>query len=72
MDPIAAYYCQVWMNGKGSWDAFTEIMESIQVVTIPGAGFGPGGEGFLRMSAFAPRESCIEACVRFREYYKKH
>ena len=31
--------------------------ESSQVVTIPGAGFGPGGEGFLRLSASgrAPR-----------------
>lgn len=41
------------------------------MVTIPGAGFGPGGEGYLRMSAFAPRESCIEACRRFKELYKK-
>lgn len=37
-----------------------------QVVTIPGAGFGPGGEGFLRLSAFAPRESCVEAVERLR------
>lgn len=58
-------------NGQKSWDAFSEILEKIQVVTIPGAGFGPGGEGFLRMSAFAPRESCEEACRRFRELYKK-
>ncbi|CAN0056113.1 unnamed protein product, partial [Sphacelaria rigidula] len=36
------------------------------VVTIPGAGFGPGGEGFLRLSAFAPRESCVEAVERLR------
>lgn len=38
-----------------------------QVVTIPGAGFGPGGEGFIRLSAFASRESCIEAVKRLRE-----
>lgn len=57
--------------GKSSWDAFSDILEKIQVVTIPGAGFGPGGEGFLRMSAFAPRENCLEACKRFKELYKK-
>ena len=68
---VDAPYVFVDMKGKSSWDCFSEILESIQVVTIPGAGFGPGGEGFLRMSAFAPRDSCIEACKRFREYYKK-
>ena len=59
------------LEGKSSWDTFSEILESVQVVTIPGAGFGPGGEGFLRMSAFAPRESCVEAVKRFKEFYKK-
>ena len=48
----------------GSWDAFQTILEKTQVVTIPGAGFGPGGEGYLRLSAFAPREAVEEACSR--------
>lgn len=51
----------------GSWDAFSTILEKAQVVTIPGAGFGPGGEGYLRLSAFAPRESVVEACKRLKE-----
>jgi LL-diaminopimelate aminotransferase len=50
----------------GSWDAFSMILEKAQVVTIPGAGFGPGGEGYLRLSAFAPRDSVIEACERLK------
>mmetsp|Transcript_32343 Transcript_32343/g.78643 ORF Transcript_32343/g.78643 Transcript_32343/m.78643 type:complete len:444 (-) Transcript_32343:23-1354(-) len=54
----------------GSWDAFSMILDKCQVVTIPGAGFGPGGEGFLRLSAFAPRESVIEACKRLSEELK--
>ena len=54
----------------GSWDAFSMILEKSQVVTIPGAGFGPGGEGFLRLSAFAPRDSVIEACNRLKETMK--
>jgi LL-diaminopimelate aminotransferase len=53
-------------EGKSSWDMFSEILEKAQVVTIPGAGFGPGGEGFLRLSAFAPRESVVEACSRLK------
>lgn len=48
----------------GSWDAFQTILEKCQVVTIPGAGFGPGGEGYLRLSAFAPRAGVEEACKR--------
>merc|ERR1712127_897253 len=54
-------------DGKKSWDTFSEILEKCQVVTIPGAGFGPGGEGYLRLSAFAPRDSVIEACSRLKE-----
>jgi len=54
-------------EGKSSWDMFSEIMEEAQVVTIPGAGFGPGGEGYLRLSAFAPRDSVIEACERLKK-----
>jgi len=55
----------------GSWDAFSMILEKSQVVTIPGAGFGPGGEGFLRLSAFAPKDSVIEACKRLEVTMKK-
>lgn len=54
-------------EGKSSWDMFSEILEKAQIVTIPGAGFGPGGEGYLRLSAFAPRDSVIEACARLKE-----
>lgn len=54
-------------EGKSSWDMFSEILEKAQVVTIPGAGFGPGGEGYLRLSAFASRDNIIEACKRLKE-----
>lgn len=64
---IDAPYVFVDLEGKSSWDMFSELLETAQVVTIPGAGFGPGGEGFLRLSAFAPREACEEACTRLRK-----
>jgi len=54
-------------EGKSSWDTFSEILEKAQVVTIPGAGFGPGGEGYLRLSAFAPRDVVVEACERLKK-----
>jgi len=68
---IDAPYVFVDLEGKSSWDMFSELLETAQVVTIPGAGFGPGGEGFLRLSAFAPREACEEACTRLRKAMAK-
>lgn len=64
-----APYIWVAFPGKKSWDVFSEILNKAQVVTIPGAGFGPGGEGYLRLSAFAPRAACEEACKRLRTMY---
>lgn len=65
-----APYVFVDLQGRSSWDMFSTVLEQSQVVTIPGAGFGPGGEGFLRLSAFAPREACIEACSRLKTSLK--
>ncbi|CAN1284710.1 LL-diaminopimelate aminotransferase, chloroplastic [Linum perenne] len=62
----------VWVNfpGRSSWDVFAEILEKTHVVTTPGSGFGPGGEGFVRVSAFGHRENVLEACRRFKQLYK--
>ena len=62
-----APYVFVDLEGQSSWDMFSKILEESQIVTIPGAGFGPGGEGFLRLSAFASREMCEEACERLKK-----
>ncbi|KAJ8605226.1 hypothetical protein CTAYLR_000478 [Chrysophaeum taylorii] len=61
---IDSPYVFLDLDGRSSWDTFSAILEEAQVVTIPGAGFGPGGEGFLRLSAFASRASCEEARAR--------
>lgn len=59
------------LGGKSSWDMFSEILEKAQIVTTPGAGFGPGGEGFLRLSAFASKENVEEACERLQKVMAK-
>eukprot|EP00619_Florenciella_sp_RCC1007_P010829 CAMPEP_0205924226 /NCGR_PEP_ID=MMETSP1325-20131115/16849_1 /ASSEMBLY_ACC=CAM_ASM_000708 /TAXON_ID=236786 /ORGANISM="Florenciella sp., Strain RCC1007" /LENGTH=294 /DNA_ID=CAMNT_0053292555 /DNA_START=27 /DNA_END=911 /DNA_ORIENTATION=- len=64
---VDAPYVFIDLEGKSSWDMFSKILTEANVVTIPGAGFGPGGEGFLRLSAFAPRESCEEAIARLKK-----
>lgn len=50
-----APYVWVGFPGKPSWDVFAEILEKCNIVTTPGSGFGPAGEGFVRASAFGSR-----------------
>ncbi|KAL0547629.1 hypothetical protein IC582_017573 [Cucumis melo] len=65
-----APYVWVHFPGRSSWDVFAEILEKTHVVTTPGSGFGPAGEGFIRVSAFGHRENVLEACRRFKQLYK--
>ena len=60
----------VWAHfpGRSSWDVFTEILEGANVVTTPGSGFGPAGEGFIRFSSFGHREDVVEAVSRLTKH----
>lgn len=56
----------VWVRcpaGLDSWAFFDKLLHEAHVITTPGSGFGPQGEGFLRLSAFGHPEN-IEAAVR--------
>ena len=66
---VDAPFIYVLFDGEKSWDVFEKILNNIEVLTIPGSGFGPGGEGYLRLSAFAPREDITEACRRFEKFF---
>ncbi|KAI5654672.1 hypothetical protein M9H77_31859 [Catharanthus roseus] len=65
-----APYVWVQFPGQSSWDVFSEILEKTHVVTTPGSGFGPAGDGFIRVSAFGNRNNVLEACRRFKQLYK--
>ncbi|MGN0986068.1 MAG: LL-diaminopimelate aminotransferase [Candidatus Enterenecus sp.] len=59
----------VWVRtpeGLSSWDFFDLLLEKCALVTTPGAGFGPCGEGYLRLTAFGGREDTEEAVARIR------
>ncbi|XP_011043216.1 PREDICTED: probable LL-diaminopimelate aminotransferase, chloroplastic [Populus euphratica] len=64
-----APYLWVHFPGSKSWDIFTEILEKTHIITVPGSGFGPEGEEFMRISAFGHRESIIEAARRLGNLY---
>ncbi|MDR1029700.1 MAG: LL-diaminopimelate aminotransferase [Treponema sp.] len=59
-----APYIWAQFPGRDSWDVFAEILETCQVVSTPGAGFGPAGQSFIRFSAFGHRPEVEEACER--------
>ena len=54
-------------NGTTSWKFFEQMLYEANVVGTPGVGFGPSGEGYIRLTAFGERENCEEAMRRFRK-----
>lgn len=59
-------YLWTQIEGLTSWQAFDTLLDSAHIVTTPGTGFGPSGEGFLRISGFASRSTILEACSRMK------
>ena len=51
-------------QGTGSWEFFDQMLQNVHVVCTPGVGFGPSGEGFVRLTAFGSREDSLEALKR--------
>ena len=59
----------IWVKtpeGFGSWEFFDLLLHKAHVVSTPGAGFGPSGEGYLRLTAFGRREDAEEAMERLK------
>ncbi|GMI90908.1 eds two suppressor 5, AGD2-like defense response protein 1 [Hibiscus trionum] len=63
-----APYIWVHFPGSNSWNVFSEILKKTNIVTVPGRGFGPAGEGYIRISAFGQREQILEASRRLKLY----
>ena len=56
----------IWLKTPdhlSSWQFFDRLLETVQIVGTPGAGFGPGGEGYFRLTAFGTHEN-TEAAIR--------
>ncbi len=57
----------IWLKtpqGMSSWDMFDRLLHECRIVCTPGVGFGPSGEGFLRLTAFGDRNLTEEAVER--------
>lgn len=60
----------IWFKvpeGYDSWSYFDYLLKEKGVATTPGVGFGPAGEGYVRVTAFASREETKEAMKRILE-----
>lgn len=57
-------------HGESSWKFFDALLYGASVVCTPGVGFGPAGEGYVRLTAFGERDDCKEAMQRIREWNK--
>lgn len=54
-------------DGMTSWEFFDWLLRSAHVVCTPGVGFGPSGEGFVRLTAFGTHEATKEALKRIEK-----
>ena len=64
----------IWMKcpeGMGSWEFFDYLLNEIQVVGTPGAGFGECGEGYFRFSTFGSPEDTKEAAKRLLALFSR-
>lgn len=62
----------IWLkcpNGMNSWEFFDKLLNEIQVVGTPGAGFGKNGENFFRLTSFGDKEKTKEAMARFSKLF---
>lgn len=56
-------------NGMKSWEFFDYLLENINVVGTPGAGFGENGEGYFRLTAFGDKDNTVEAMNRLKKLF---
>ena len=57
-------------GSAGSWQFFEEMLYGAHVVCTPGVGFGPAGEGYIRLTAFGSHEATEEALLRIEKWLK--
>ena len=61
----------IWFKtpkGIDSWTFFDRMLSETNVIGTPGVGFGPSGEGYVRLTAFGSRENTLKAMKRFQDW----
>jgi LL-diaminopimelate aminotransferase len=63
----------IWVRtppGLTSWAFFDKLLNEAHVVGTPGAGFGPSGENYFRLTAFGEKTQTQEAIERIKSNLK--
>lgn len=55
-------------EGLTSWKFFDKLLYEVNIVGTPGVGFGPSGEGYIRLTAFGDRDDTLEAIDRIKKW----
>jgi LL-diaminopimelate aminotransferase len=61
----------IWFKtpkGLDSWTFFDRMLAEANVIGTPGVGFGPSGEGYVRLTAFGSKEATLEAMERLTNW----
>lgn len=61
----------IWLEipyGMTSWAFFDRLLNECQIVGTPGVGFGPSGEGYFRLTAFANSKNVETAIERIKNW----
>ena len=61
----------VWVrlpHGMDSWSFFDALLEGAGIVGTPGAGFGPSGQGYFRLTGFGNPGDTVEAMERLERF----
>ncbi len=75
LDEAKIWYCggknspYLWLKcpgGMGSWQFFDWLLEHCGIAGTPGAGFGPCGEGYFRLTAFGEKEKTRIAAEKLK------
>jgi len=56
-------------DGLSSWQFFEKLLAQGHVVCTPGVGFGPSGEGYVRLTAFGQSDRTEEALQRIKNIF---
>ncbi len=59
----------IWVESpyESSWQLFDKLLNNCNILSSPGERFGPGGKGFIRLSAFADQRQVTIASSRLSD-----
>jgi aspartate/methionine/tyrosine aminotransferase len=58
-------------GGRGSYDFARSLIAQTRVAVAPGAAFGPGSDGWIRISLANSQEAIETGCTRIADFLNR-